>query len=147
MVLLLVIGLVTALALGACGGDDEKGEVEAAVRAVANAWNQRDVEGLLARGTDEWLQEEFEGTREELRQFLPEFMGEPTFTVRKISNTKVSSRQYRKHEPPKTVFSALTRPPLLAFLFSTVFSFQYSFSIHHLSVLLGSESLLPFRKT
>ena len=90
VVLLLVIGLVTALALGACGGDDEKGEVEAAVRAVANAWNQRDVEGLLARGTDEWLQEEFEGTREELRQFLPEFMGEPTFTVRKISNTKVT---------------------------------------------------------
>ena len=90
MVMLLALVLVATVALGACGGGDEKGDVEDAVRAAFDAWNQKDVEGVLARFTDKGLQESFDATREEARQFLPEFIGDPSVTVRKLSNTKVS---------------------------------------------------------
>ncbi len=90
MVMLLALVLVATLALGACGGDDRKDDVEDAVRAAVDAWNQRDVEGFLAHFTDKGFQESFDSTKEEGQQSLPEFIGNPSMTVRKLSNTKVS---------------------------------------------------------
>ena len=89
IVMLLAVVLVPTLALGACGGGDE-GNVEDAVRAAVDAWNERDVEGFLAHFTDKGFQESFDAPKEEGRLSLSEFIGDPSMTVRKLSNTKVS---------------------------------------------------------
>lgn len=92
----LAVALVSALTLFAvaCGdgddGDQAKAEVEAAVRAVADAWNGKDVDAFLAAVTDKFLQDEFETSREQAEQELPEDIGEPPITLGEFSNTEVS---------------------------------------------------------
>jgi hypothetical protein len=101
----LALGIAVVLAgallmLGAaCGDDDGDGgdadgdsaAVEAAVRALADAWNGKDVEGLLALVTDNFLAEVLEGaTREEARDQLPEFIGDPPEEIIEISGIEVT---------------------------------------------------------
>ncbi len=87
----LLLALVASIALlgVACGADDDdaeaKAEVEAALQAAADAWNGQDVEGLLTAFTDKGLLETFDATREEAREFLPEFIGDPPAEFRLIS--------------------------------------------------------------
>jgi len=76
---------------GGGGGGDDATEVEAAVRALADAWNGKDVEGLLALVTDNFISEELEGaTREQARDQLPEFIGDPREEIIEISGIEVT---------------------------------------------------------
>ena len=86
---LISLVLAAVLALSACGGDDEE-EVKASYQAVADAWNAKDVQGLLDRFTDSGLLAVFDASREEALQFLPEFIGEPPFTLRELREVEVS---------------------------------------------------------
>ena len=64
--------------------------VRATIQRAVDAWNRKDVEGVLAQFTDSGLAASFDGaTRAELRQFLPEFIGEPP--LRLIAIGPVSS--------------------------------------------------------
>jgi hypothetical protein len=73
---------------------EEAGEVEAAVRAAADAWNGEDIEGFLALFTDNALETMFDSTREELSTGLAEYpIGEPQWTVDEFSDTSVDGEQ------------------------------------------------------
>jgi len=95
----LVAGLMAVAAFGVgCGlagggdGDDEaSAEIEAAVRAITEAWNGKDVEGLLALVSDNFIAEEFDGaTREAAREELAQFIGEPPEEIIEISGIEVT---------------------------------------------------------
>jgi len=95
----LALTLVGALAVfGAACGDDDGGddeaaaEVEALIRAVADAWNGKDVDAFLAAVTDQFLSDEFElASREEAAEALSDFGGDPPITLGEFSNTQVSA--------------------------------------------------------
>jgi hypothetical protein len=97
----LALGVAVVLAgallmLGAACGDDGDGgddaaEVEAAVRAITEAWNGKDVDALLALVTDTFIQDEIEAeSREEAAQSLPEFIGDPPEEIIEISGIEVT---------------------------------------------------------
>jgi len=93
----LLVAVVAGLALfagtacGGGGGDGDAAEVEAALRAFAEAWNGKDVEGLLALVTDNFISEQLEGaTREQAAEALPEFIGETPIENLEISDVEVS---------------------------------------------------------
>lgn len=64
---------------------DESAAVEAAFLAAIDAWNSKDVEGLMAAFTDAGLLSTFDATREEAAQFLPDFIGDPAITTGELS--------------------------------------------------------------
>ena len=76
-------------ATGAEANGDKKA-VEAAVRATVDAWNNKDLDTFLAGWTDAQLQKQFGGTRDQLKQVLPQFIGTPPITLGKFANTNVS---------------------------------------------------------
>ena len=109
--ILFAVALVSVLFAASCGGGatatavpkvaeeareaaaqaaEAAGDVEVAVRAVADDWNGKDSEAFLGRFTDKGFQESFDATKDEGRQFLPEFIGDPALTIRELSNTKVN---------------------------------------------------------
>ena len=92
LLLIAVLSLLSAACGDGDGGndDDDAGGVEETVRTVADAWNTGDVDRFLAQWTDEGLRAEFGVGVEEARQALPDAIGEPTITVRELSNTQVS---------------------------------------------------------
>jgi hypothetical protein len=98
-----LIGIITSFALlmlvlgagcdesGDAGASAEEAEIEAAVRSAFEAWNNKDLEGVLAALTDNFMMEEFEfESREQAREFLPEYMGFPQFVITDVSNIEVS---------------------------------------------------------
>jgi len=92
----LALALIAALTIfAACGdgdgGDADSAAVEAQIRAITEAWNGKDVDGLLALVTDNFLAEELEGaTREQARDQLPEFIGDPPEEIIEISDIEVT---------------------------------------------------------
>jgi hypothetical protein len=64
---------------------------EAATRAAVKAWNDKNIPAFLAHWTDAALMSEFDASRAELMEFLPEFIGQPPITVRSISNVTQSA--------------------------------------------------------
>jgi hypothetical protein len=66
-------------------------DVRATMQAAIAAWNSENVEAFLNQFTDEGLMEEFEATRAELRQFLPEFIGSQKITLISITDVLVTS--------------------------------------------------------
>ena len=95
---LLAVAALTLLAVacgddgdGGDGGDEDAGAIEQTIRDLAAAWNAKDVDGALALVTDNFLATELEGaTREQAREALAEFIGEPPFTVTEVSEVEVS---------------------------------------------------------
>jgi hypothetical protein len=93
-VLVALIGALVAFG-AACGGDGDgddgdSAEVEAAIQAVIDAWNGKDVDAFLAAVTDAFLQEEFEVSRADAAEELGGFIGDPPITLGEFSNTQVS---------------------------------------------------------
>lgn len=93
----LALVLVAALAVfgAACGdddgdGNDQSAEIEAQIRAITDAWNGKDVEGLLALVTDNFLLAEGELTREEAPEAFAEFIGDPPEEIIEISGIEVT---------------------------------------------------------
>jgi hypothetical protein len=92
--LILAVVLVAALALFtvACGDDDgggaEAAEVEAAVQAAIDAWNDGDLDGFLAAFTDNGIQALFDASREDASEFLAP-AGEPALQLGEFSATEV----------------------------------------------------------
>jgi hypothetical protein len=66
-------------------------DVRATLQATVAAWNSGNVEAFLNQWTDEGLMAEFEATRAELRQFLPEFIGSQPITLRSVTDVLVTS--------------------------------------------------------
>ena len=65
--------------------------MEAAVRAVIDAWNARDAPALLARVTDAYVIDELEfPTRQEAEQGLPQVIGQEPLTLGGLASTEVS---------------------------------------------------------
>jgi hypothetical protein len=87
-----VLALVAVAALAAaCGGDDgEEGEIKDTADAIVKAYNDKDVDAFLSYWTDSGIQEGFDATREEAKEFLAEGLGEPPMSIRSISNIEVS---------------------------------------------------------
>jgi hypothetical protein len=89
---------ISAFALAACdddngdgGGDADVAEIESAVRAVLDAWNDKDVDAWVGLLTDDFIQEEFDGaTREEALASAAEFIGEPQQEFIALSDIEVS---------------------------------------------------------
>jgi hypothetical protein len=87
-----VLALVAVAAVAvACGGDDgEEGKVRDTADAIAQAYNDKDVDTFLSYWTDNAIQEEYGATREEIRGVLGDFLGDPLLSVRSMSNVDVS---------------------------------------------------------
>jgi hypothetical protein len=74
------------------GDDAEAEEVEAAVQRAFDAWNGRDVDGLIAAFTEQGLVSSFgdgELSVEDIRNGLPEFIGTEPISNPEFSNTSV----------------------------------------------------------
>lgn len=85
---LLALGL--PLLLAGCFNDQGAREVQTALRAVADAWESKDVERYLAGWTDRALAETFDATREEAREYLRQSIGDQVYVFRAISNVKIN---------------------------------------------------------
>jgi uncharacterized cupredoxin-like copper-binding protein len=66
------------------------GEVEAAMRAAIDAYNQKNLPVFLSYWTDDGLKAEFDATKAELQAAGPEFFEGPPLSLKSISNTSVS---------------------------------------------------------
>jgi len=89
-VLLLLLALALPLLVWGCISDNDAREVEDALRAVADAWQNKDTEKYLAGWTDKGLREAFDVTRAEAKEFLRESIGDQLYVFRAISNVKVT---------------------------------------------------------
>ena len=100
--LLSLLILLPALLL-ACGDDDGDGsgassdpakqEVEQTIRNAVDAYNRQNVDAFLSYWTDKGLEEEFETTRQELRNNPEKLFGGPPLSLRSVSNTKISGNK------------------------------------------------------
>ncbi len=89
LIILSLAAVVLGMLAVACGDDGDK--PEDAVRDVAKAYNDKDVDQFLAFFTDDGIAASFDGaTREEAQQSLGEFIGEPPLTIRKITKIEKS---------------------------------------------------------
>ncbi len=117
LALVIAAGVLALAGFSACGGDDDDdtdgsptsgataaatedsddngdgAEIEAAVLAAYDAWNAKDIDGLLAIFTEKGVNDVFEldegTTIAVFREQLPEFIGEPPITSEGFENTEV----------------------------------------------------------
>lgn len=87
---LLLLAVALPLLVGGCISDNSTREVEDALSAVADAWQNKDIEKYLAGWTDNGLKETFDVTREEAKEFLKESIGDQLYVFRAISNVNVT---------------------------------------------------------
>jgi uncharacterized protein (TIGR02246 family) len=92
LALALAAGLVAlAFVFAACGDDGDGGggenaaEVEAAVRAAIQAWNDGDAEAFLAFFTDDGIMSLTGFPRAEVEEFLAEGIGDPQIEIQELS--------------------------------------------------------------
>jgi hypothetical protein len=90
--------LAAAFAAG-CSDDDDDGngaatgaeaQVEQTIRSAVDAYRAQNLELFLSFWTDDGLEDEFGGTRAELRQAGAEFFGGPPLSLRNVSDIDVS---------------------------------------------------------
>jgi hypothetical protein len=80
-----------ATATATPAGQSLDAALRSTVQAAVDAWNRRDVDGFLNFFTDRGLTSVFGfSSREEAREFLPEFIGQDQITLRSLSEAQLS---------------------------------------------------------